>query len=83
MSAATPIFESFFANQGFALFEYLGDGEFQLIGAWPAWCQALWGDLAAAGEHIRIGEASPFLENFLFDAEQFWNSKSAAGSDRH
>lgn len=80
MSAATPIFESFFANQGFALFEYLGDGEFQLIGTWPAWCQALWGDLAAAGEHIRIGEASPFLENFLFDAEQFWNSKSAAGS---
>src|ERR1700722_4394290 len=80
MPAATPIFESFFANQGFALFEYLGDGEFQLIGTWPAWCQALWGDLAAAGEHIRIGEASPFLENFLFDAEQFWNSKSAAGS---
>jgi signal transduction histidine kinase/CheY-like chemotaxis protein/HPt (histidine-containing phosphotransfer) domain-containing protein len=80
MSAASHIFESFFANQGFALFEYLGDGEFQLIGTWPAWCQALWGDLARAGEHIRIGEASPFLENFLFDAEQFWDSKSAAGS---
>src|ERR1700722_1091599 len=80
MPAATPIFESFFANQGFALFEYLGDGEFQLIGTWPAWCQALWGDLAAAAGKIRIGDASPFLENFIFDAEQFWDSKSAAGS---
>jgi signal transduction histidine kinase/HPt (histidine-containing phosphotransfer) domain-containing protein/FixJ family two-component response regulator len=80
MPAATPIFESFFANQGFALFEYLGDGEFQLIGSWPAWCQALWGDLAAGYEKIRIGDVSPFLENFLFDAEQFWDSKSAAGS---
>jgi len=80
MPAATPIFESFFANQGFALFEYLGDGEFQLIGTWPAWCQALWGDLAADAGKIRIGDASPFLENFIFDAEQFWDSKSAAGS---
>jgi len=80
MSAAAHIFESFFANQGFALFEYLGDGEFQLIGTWPAWCQALWGDLAADAGKIRIGDASPFLENFIFDAEQFWDSKSAAGS---
>jgi signal transduction histidine kinase/CheY-like chemotaxis protein/HPt (histidine-containing phosphotransfer) domain-containing protein len=80
MPEAMSIFESFFANQGFALFEYLGDGEFHLIGTWPAWCQALWGDLAAGNEKIRIGDASPFLENFLFDAEQFWDSKSAAGS---
>src|ERR1700723_1347709 len=80
MSAAAHLFESFFANQGFALFEYLGDGEFQLIGTWPAWCQALWGDLAADAGKIRIGDASPFLENFIFDAEQFWDSKSAAGS---
>ena len=80
MSAAAHLFESFFANQGFALFEYLGNGEFQLIGTWPAWCQALWGDLAADAGKIRIGDASPFLGNFIFDAEQFWDSKSAAGS---
>jgi len=80
MSAARSIFESFFANQGFALFEYVGDGNFELIGTWPAWCQALWGDLAAENEKLRIGDVSPFLENFLFDAEQFWNSQSAAGS---
>jgi signal transduction histidine kinase/CheY-like chemotaxis protein/HPt (histidine-containing phosphotransfer) domain-containing protein len=75
--SATSIFESFFANQGFALFEFLGDAEFRPMGTWPAWCQAMWGDLASNSETIRLGEVSPFLENFLFDAEQFWNSKSA------
>jgi signal transduction histidine kinase/CheY-like chemotaxis protein/HPt (histidine-containing phosphotransfer) domain-containing protein len=74
---ATSIFESFFANQGFALFEFLGDGAFRLIGSWPPWCQAMWGDAGADQEKIRLGDVSPFLENFLFDAETFWNSKSA------
>jgi signal transduction histidine kinase/CheY-like chemotaxis protein/HPt (histidine-containing phosphotransfer) domain-containing protein len=73
---ATSIFESFFANQGFALFEFLGDGAFRLIGSWPPWCQAMWGDAGADQENIRLGDVSPFLENFLFDAETFWNSKS-------
>jgi len=71
------IFESFFATQGFALFEFLGEGEFRLIGTWPAWCRAMWGDLPTGQETVRIGDASPFLENFLFDAEQFWASKSS------
>lgn len=76
MSAAS-IFESFFATQGFALFEFLGEGEFRLIGTWPAWCQAMWGDVSTGQQTVRIGDASPFLENFLFDAEQFWVSKSS------
>ncbi len=81
MSAPTSIFESFFATQGFALFEYLDNGDFRLIGTWPPWCQALWGDLPAQHEKIRLGEVSPFLENFIFDAETFWNSKSAGSAN--
>jgi signal transduction histidine kinase/DNA-binding NarL/FixJ family response regulator/HPt (histidine-containing phosphotransfer) domain-containing protein len=81
MSAATSIFESFFATQGFALFEYLDNGDFRLIGSWPAWCEALWGDLPAQGEKIRLGEVSPFLDNFIVDAETFWNSKSAGSAN--
>src|SRR3984957_5329950 len=81
MSAATSIFESFFATQGFALFEYLGNGDFRLMGTWPAWCEALWGNLPAQGEKIRLGDVSPFLENFIFDAETFWNSKSAGSAN--
>ena len=75
------IFESFFATQGFALFEFRGDGEFRLIGTWPGWCGDMWGDLAAGKETIRLGEVSPFLENFLFDAEQFWNSKGSGSAN--
>jgi signal transduction histidine kinase/DNA-binding NarL/FixJ family response regulator/HPt (histidine-containing phosphotransfer) domain-containing protein len=81
MSAATSIFESFFATQGFALFEYLDNGSFRLIGTWPPWCEALWGDLPAQSEKIRLGDVSPFLENFIFDAETFWNSKSAGSAN--
>jgi signal transduction histidine kinase/CheY-like chemotaxis protein/HPt (histidine-containing phosphotransfer) domain-containing protein len=79
--SVTSIFESFFANQGFALFEFLGNAEFRPIGSWPAWCQAMWGELPATQESIRLGDVSPFLENFLFDAEQFWNSKSAGSAN--
>jgi signal transduction histidine kinase/DNA-binding NarL/FixJ family response regulator/HPt (histidine-containing phosphotransfer) domain-containing protein len=79
--SVTSIFESFFANQGFALFEFLGAAEFRPIGSWPAWCQAMWGVLPATQESIRLGDVSPFLENFLFDAEQFWNSKSAGSAN--
>jgi signal transduction histidine kinase/DNA-binding NarL/FixJ family response regulator/HPt (histidine-containing phosphotransfer) domain-containing protein len=75
------IFESFFATQGFALFEFLGDGAFRLIGTWPAWCQAMWGDLPGDTQDIRLGDTSAFLENFLFDAEQFWNSKSSGSAN--
>jgi signal transduction histidine kinase/CheY-like chemotaxis protein len=81
MSAATSIFESFFATQGFALFEYLDNGDFRLIGTWPGWCEALWGDLPAQSEKIRLGEVSPFLDNFIFDAETFWNSQSAGSAN--
>jgi signal transduction histidine kinase/CheY-like chemotaxis protein/HPt (histidine-containing phosphotransfer) domain-containing protein len=77
--AASSIFESFFASQGFALFEFVGDEAFRLIGNWPPWCQSAWGDIPGDTEHLRLGEVSPFLENFLFDAEEFWNS-NASGS---
>ncbi len=74
--SAESIFESFFAKQGYALFEYLGDGRFQLIGAWPRWCEDVWGALPAGQDAFRLGDNSPFLENFLSDAEEFWNSNS-------
>lgn len=70
------IFESFFAAQGYALFEYLAEGNFRLIGSWLPWCEDIWG-LQPGGERIiRLGDQSPFLENFLFEAGEFWSSKS-------
>jgi signal transduction histidine kinase/CheY-like chemotaxis protein len=75
---SNSIFESFFAARGYALFEYLGDGNFRLIGGWPSWCADIWGAPPVGERIIRLGEKSPFLENFLFEAAEFWKSKSAA-----
>jgi len=74
MMAANSILESFLAAQGYALFEYTGNGVFHPIGGYPKWCQNLWKGALARDKSIRLGEASPLLENFLIDAEGFWNS---------
>ena len=74
---ANSIFESFLASQGYALFEYLGDGDFRLLGEWPDWCATLWGAQPKRDQLIGLAEKSPFLENFLVDAQEFWRAHSA------
>jgi signal transduction histidine kinase/CheY-like chemotaxis protein/HPt (histidine-containing phosphotransfer) domain-containing protein len=74
--ASNPLFESFLAGQGYALFESLGDGDFLGIGNCPAWCRDVFEIQAETGKRNRLAEYSPFLENFLVDAEEFWNTKS-------
>jgi len=74
--SANSIFESFLAGQGFALFEYLGDGDFRLIGEWPDWCANIWGAQPSGDQLIGLAGKSPFLENFLVDAEEFWRAHS-------
>jgi signal transduction histidine kinase/CheY-like chemotaxis protein/HPt (histidine-containing phosphotransfer) domain-containing protein len=78
---SSSIFESFLAAQGYALFEYLGDGNFRQIGSWPSWCENIWGVRPVGERIIRLGDHSPFLENFLFEAGEFWNSKSQGSLD--
>lgn len=73
--ADAPIFESYLADQGYALFEFFGGGEFRALGHYPDWCKKLWGQEDARQKTLRLAELSPFLENFLIDAEGFWNSK--------
>lgn len=72
---SSSIFESFFAAQGCALFECLGEGDFRLIGGWPPWCADIWGAQPVGQRVVRLGDRSPFLENFLFEATEFWSSK--------
>src|SRR5271155_4782896 len=71
---ANSIFESFLAGQGYALFEYVGDGDFRLIGEWPPWCVNIWGAQPSGDQLIGLADKSPFLENFLVDAEEFWRA---------
>jgi signal transduction histidine kinase/CheY-like chemotaxis protein/HPt (histidine-containing phosphotransfer) domain-containing protein len=73
---SNSIFESFFAAQGYALFEYLGEGNSRLIGSWPSWCEDVWGAQPVGERIVRLGDKSPFLENFLFEAQEFWDSQS-------
>jgi len=69
------IFASFLADQGYVLFEYAGQGVFHAVGSFPAWCRKLWGLPGGREKTLRLAEQSPLLENFLVDAEGFWNSK--------
>src|SRR5271154_298193 len=71
---ANSIFESFLAGQGYALFEYVGNGDFRLIGEWPPWCANIWGAPPSGDQRIGLADKSLFLENFLVDAEEFWRA---------
>jgi len=73
---ANSIFESFLAGQGYALFEYVADGDFRLLGEWPDWCATMWGAQPNRDQRISLAEKSPFLENFLVDAQEFWRAHS-------
>jgi signal transduction histidine kinase/DNA-binding NarL/FixJ family response regulator len=73
--SVNSIFESFLAGQGYALFEYLGDGDFRVLGEWPDWCANIWGARLNSDQPIGLADKSPFLENFLVDAEEFWRAR--------
>ena len=74
--ASNPLFETFLAGQGYALFEFLGDGDFAAVGICPAWCRDVFEIQSETGKRSRLAENSPFLDNFLVDANEFWNTKS-------
>ncbi len=59
---------------GFVLLEHIGDGLFSPLSPAPAWLIELWGLTGDGDAKIAVAERSPFLENFLFEADAFWNS---------
>ena len=79
--STNSILESFIASQGYALFEHLGAGNFRLIGDGPGWYQEIWGAPASSAKLVRLGDKSPFLENFLVDAEEFWRLMSPGSAN--
>ena len=54
------------------------DGTFFVIGEVPAWFSWFYAEAVEPPASIRFELTSPFLENFLIDAEQFW-SKAQRG----
>ncbi len=57
---------------GYALFLRGEDGSLREAGESPQWLRSLWPALEKDGAVLPIEEASPFLENFLIDAEACW-----------
>jgi signal transduction histidine kinase/CheY-like chemotaxis protein len=74
MMAVNSLFDSFLEDQGYVLFEYIENGVFRPVGDYPNWCEKLWKGAVARDKCIHLAEASPLLDNFLVDAEAFWNS---------
>jgi signal transduction histidine kinase/DNA-binding NarL/FixJ family response regulator len=69
-SIAAALLES----EGYAAFEYLGDAVFQIIGTPSKFCLELVGEPVASGASLCLTDRMPFLESFLPDAEECWNS---------
>jgi signal transduction histidine kinase/HPt (histidine-containing phosphotransfer) domain-containing protein len=68
-------------SEGYAAFEYLGDGNARAMAQPPAFLGELFAEQpresdSAPDDSVRLGDAMPFLENFLFDAESFWSSQT-------
>src|SRR5271170_7511497 len=61
-------------SEGYAAFEYLGDAAFQIIGTPSKFCLEVVGESAASGVPVRLTDRMPFLESFLPDAEECWES---------
>ena len=64
----------FLRELGFVLLEHRGQGVFALLSPAPPWLTELWGAPQSDRAEIPIAEKSPFLENFLYEADEFWNS---------
>jgi hypothetical protein len=57
---------------GYALFARKENGALYSLGAVPSWLAALWPAMAENNHSLPVADASPFLENFLIDAEECW-----------
>ena len=57
---------------GLVLFAREESGALRLSGKAPEWLAALWPALGKNGGVLPITDASPFLENFLIDANECW-----------
>ncbi len=72
------VLQTFLRQQDYALLEYQGDGLFSLLAEPPHWFAEIWQPQNVGTNSFRLAAASPFLENFLVDAEAFWRQPPPA-----
>ncbi len=73
---ASPL-QAFFRELGYALLEHRGEGNFALLSDPPEWFSELWGAARCEESNIPLAGKSPFLENFLAEAQSCWGSPQA------
>jgi signal transduction histidine kinase len=62
-----------FAALNILILEYIDTGRFRITGTIPAWLKTICPRKVTSGMEVLIPEEDfPFLENFLIDAEEFW-----------
>jgi signal transduction histidine kinase/CheY-like chemotaxis protein/HPt (histidine-containing phosphotransfer) domain-containing protein len=71
----SSVLQDFLREQGYALCQYHGGGEFSLLCTAPEWFEWIWGEADGEKKTLRLGDKSPFLENFLVAAHAFWSSR--------
>ncbi|HXR33326.1 MAG TPA: ATP-binding protein [Verrucomicrobiae bacterium] len=74
---ATPL-QVFSREFGYVLLEHKGEGKFVLGSDPPSWFNELWGATQPADVPIPLAAMSPFLENFLVEAQTCWSSSQTA-----
>ncbi len=62
----------FLGQMGYAVLQRNADGVFCMLSAAPPWFTQIWPGAGTSGMAIALTDASPFLDNFLLDAEEFW-----------
>jgi signal transduction histidine kinase len=78
---AESMVNAFLDAQGYAIFEYLGGANLRPLIPPPSWCRLLLGEEIPADGSFKLDGRLPFLENFLFDAEEFWTSKKGGRAE--
>jgi signal transduction histidine kinase len=69
--------QSVLAELGQVLFVREEPDGLRLSGKTPGWLATLWPALGQSGGLLPVADASPFLENFLIDAEECWQKGGA------
>jgi signal transduction histidine kinase len=75
MPEASASAQSVLAELGLVLFAREATGKLRLLGKPPGWLVTLWPTLGKSGGLLPVADASPFLENFLIDAEECWQKE--------
>jgi hypothetical protein len=66
-----------FATLDQVVLERIDPASFCLIGTAPGWFSQVFPEAAASQSRLRLEQTFPFLENFLIDADRFWQTSAA------